>query len=139
MPQFSPPSSLEERLTFAAEVVGRDPVARELGIVVEDVSRGRAVVSLVPQARHLNALDRVHGSTMYALADQAVAVAANTLESTALVLEMKINFLAAVREGEKLVATARMRDEKRRVSLWEVEIAGPGGLAALALGTGYHR
>lgn len=131
--------TLEERLTYAREVVGRDPVATDLGIVVDSLEEGLAEVSLIPQARHLNALDRVHGTTIYALVDQAVAVAANTLPTPALVLEMKINFRRAALPGEKLTSRAKLRDRSRKISLWEVEVSNPeGNLVALAQGTGFH-
>lgn len=131
--------SLPERLEYARTVVGGDPLAAELGLQVEEVSEGRAVVSLRPRARHLNSLGRVHGSTLYALADQAMAVAANTLEQRALIVQASINFLDKALPGEKLLATAQARDVGRRLSLWEVTISDQQGrTVALAQGLGYH-
>ncbi|MBU4565265.1 MAG: PaaI family thioesterase [Desulfarculus sp.] len=131
--------ALDERLAYARQVVGTDPVSTLLGIQVVDVDEGRATVSLAPQAHHLNSLGRVHGSTLYALADQAMAVAANTLENPALMVETHISFLAKAEPEQRLLATARRRDAGRKLSLWEVEIKDEGGrLVALATGRGYH-
>lgn len=131
--------SKQEKINHAREVVGGDPLARFLGIIVEDVAEGRAVVSLTPQAQHLNALERVHGSTIYALADQAVAVAANTLSNSAVLFETKINFLGAGEPGQKLTAAALPLDVKRKLSLWEVRVTAPDGrLVALAQAMAYH-
>lgn len=131
--------ALYERLAYARQVVGTDPVSTLLGIQVVDVDEGRATVSLTPQAHHLNSLGRVHGSTLYALADQAMAVAANTLENPALMVETHISFLAKAEPEQRLLATARRRDAGRKLSLWEVEIKDENGrLVALATGRGYH-
>jgi len=130
---------LSERLDYARRKVGGDPLATDLGIVVEELAEGRAVVSLVPAARHLNAVGRVHGSALYALADQAMAVAANTLERRALIVQAQINFVDKALPGDKLLATAQARDLKRSLSLWEVTIRDQGGrTVALAQGLGYH-
>lgn len=132
-------SALEERLAYARQVVGEDPVATLLGIQVLAVEQGRATVSLVPQAQHLNALGRVHGSTLYALADQAIAVAANTMDDPALVVESHISFLAKAEPERRLLAKAEVRSASRKLSLWEVEISDEDDrLVALAVGRGYH-
>ncbi|MBU1155253.1 MAG: PaaI family thioesterase [Proteobacteria bacterium] len=131
--------ALGERLAYARQVVGTDPVSTLLGIQVVEVEHGQATVCLIPQSHHLNSLGRVHGSTLYALADQAMAVAANTLENPALMVETHISFLAKAEPEQRLLATARRRDAGRKLSLWEVEIKDESGrLVALATGRGYH-
>ncbi|BEQ14090.1 PaaI family thioesterase [Desulfoferula mesophila] len=132
-------SALSERLAYARRIVGEDPVATLLGIQVVAVDEGAATVSLLPQPHHLNSLGRVHGSTLYALADQAMAVAANTLENPALVVESHISFLGKAEPERRLLAAARLRNASRKLSLWEVEISDDQGrLVALASGRGYH-
>lgn len=132
-------SALAERLAYARQVVGTDPMATHMGIQVMEVQEGKATLSLAPQAHHLNSLARVHGSTLYALADQAMAVAANTLEDPALMVETHISFLAKAEPGQRLLAAASRRDAGRKLSLWEVEITDESGrLVALASGRGYH-
>lgn len=129
-----------DRLQYAREVVGRDPLATFLGLTVEEAAPRRAVVSLVPGPQHLNALERVHGSTIYALVDQAAAVAANTLPAGAVLFETKVNFLDAGKPGEKLLAVAEPLDVKRKLSLWEVRVsAADGRLIATAQALAYHR
>jgi acyl-CoA thioesterase len=132
-------SDLEKRLDYARRMVGGDPWAAHLSLQVEELAEGRAVVSLRPQAQHLNSLGRVHGSVLYALADQAMAVAANTLERPALIVEGRISFVSKAEPDGKLVATAVAKDLGRSLSLWEVEITdGQGKLIAQAGGRGYH-
>ncbi|MCB2226753.1 MAG: PaaI family thioesterase [Desulfarculaceae bacterium] len=132
-------SELKERLAYASEAVGGDPWARFLGLAVESLGEAQATISFVPGPDHLNAVGRVHGSVLYALADQAMAVAANTLERPALVVEARISFVGKAAPGEKLSASARALDLGRTLSLWEVSITNPEGrLVALAGGRGYH-
>ena len=129
----------EQRLAYARQVVGADPMASFLGIRVEDVAEARAVVSLEPGPQHLNGLGRVHGSAIYALVDQAVAVAANTLEGSAVIFESKVNFLSGAAPAARLTATAQPLDQKRKLSLWEVRVLAPdGALVALAQVMAYH-
>jgi acyl-CoA thioesterase len=130
---------VEEDLRFAREVVGNDPLAVFLGIQVAELEEGRAVVTLQPRPEHLNALDRVHGSTLYALADQAAAVAANAVGRPALIVEGKVNFLRAAPPHRLLRAEARAIDRGRRLSLWEVHITAGGELVATAQVMAYHR
>jgi acyl-CoA thioesterase len=128
-----------DRIKYAREVVGGDPLATFLGIKVEEVLERRAVVSLIPGPQHMNAVERVHGSAIYALVDQAAAVAANTLPGGAVVFEAKVNFLDAGLPGEKLTAAAVPLDVKRKLSLWEVRVSAPDGrLVATAQAMAYH-
>ena len=129
----------KDMLKYAREVVGGDPVARDLGIVVETVEKERAVLSLMPESRHLNSVDRVHGASIYALTDLAAAVAANTRESKALILEAKVNFLAAADPGKRLVAEAAPISLGRRISLWEVRVHQGELLVATTQALAYHR
>lgn len=132
-------SDIDKRLAYATEAVGGDPWARFLGLKVESLSEAQAAISFVPGRDHLNAVGRVHGAVLYALADQAMAVAANTLERPALVVEARISFVDKAEPGEKLLAQARALDLGRHLSLWEVNITSPDGrLVALAGGRGYH-
>lgn len=130
--------SQQERIRYAREVVGRDPVALDLGITVELVEPERAVLALMPEPRHLNALDRVHGASIYALIDLAAAVAANTRPEGALVVEAKVNFLAAAAPDQRLLAEAAPLSAGRRLSLWEVRVRQGEDLKALAQVLAYH-
>jgi len=131
--------SKEQNLRYAREVVGRDPLASFLGIQVEEVEEYRAVVSLLPQNHHLNAGERVHGGTIYALVDQAAAVAANSGSNRAWLFEGKVNFLAGAKPGVKLVAEARALDQRRRLSLWEVRVTSGGETVAVGQVMSYNK
>ncbi len=132
-------SDAASRLDYARTVVGGDPWAAYLGLKVEEVAEARAVISFVPRDHHLNAMNRAHGGLLYALADQAMAVAANTLERPALIVEARISFVGRAEPGVKLLATASALNLGRTLSLWEVKVRDEQErLVALAGGRGYH-
>lgn len=133
-----PDVELEKRLQHARTKVGGDPWAKFVGIEIEEVDHAYAKVSLVPQAHHLNSLDIVHGAALYALADQAFAVASNTLERPNVLIESSMNFMSGGKPGVKLTAVVRARELKRKLAIWDVEITDDQGTTvALARGITY--
>jgi acyl-CoA thioesterase len=128
-------------IRYAREVVGCDPMARHLGIEVIEVRENFARLGLEVKAEFLNALDRAHGIIVYALADQAIAVASNSGGGSAMVLESKINFLNGAPRGSRLEAVARPVEKKRTIGLWNVEIRSQGDnlLVATCQGLTYHK
>jgi len=128
-------------LEYARETVGRDPMARHLGIEVLEVREGFSRVALTLKPEHLNALGRAHGIAVFSVADQAMAVAANSLGVSALLLEVKLNYLNGASEGERLVAEARAVEVKRKIGLWsaEIRVEGRPELVAVCQGMSYHK
>ena len=133
--------SPNDPIRYAREVVGEDPMARHLGITVLEVKEGFARLGVEVKPEYLNALGRAHGIIIYALADQAIAVASNTGDDSAMVLESKINFLNGVPAGACLEAVATPVMKKRTIALWNVEIRVQGGglLVAACQGMTYHK
>ncbi len=126
-------------LRYAKEVVGGDPFASLLGIVIEDVKTSYAKASLTIKNEYCNSEMRTHGGVIFALADETFAVAANSMGYTAFGLEMKINYFQATGPGDKIIAEAVPIDLRKRVSLWNVEIKNDRGeKIAVAHGMAYH-
>jgi uncharacterized protein (TIGR00369 family) len=74
------------------------------------------------------------------LIDQTAAVAANSMESDVLLVELKINYLAAAAPGERVTAEANPIDIKKSLSLWSIDVRGASGtLVATGQALGYHR
>lgn len=114
------------------------PFYQLLGLRVEALGGGTAKVR-VPVGERLHQLQgAVHGGVAAALADTCVGVALLTLVPPghrAVTVEMKINFLAPVKEGE-LVGEGRIVHKGRRLALGEADIHDQsGGLVAKALVT----
>jgi acyl-CoA thioesterase len=125
---------------YAREIVGRDPMATFLGITVDEVRKGYARCSLVIKPEYLNAVERAHGSAIYAVADQAFAVAGNSLGHKGIALNFTINFATGAAKGERIVAEATSLHIGRKVSLWRVLVTGSEGrLVASCEGVAYHK
>ena len=130
----------DPNITFAREIVAKDPMASFLGIRLEEVRRAYARLSVVIKPEYLNAHDRAHGMILSSLIDQAAAVAANSMEYDVLLVELKINYLAAAAPGELITAEAKPVDIKKSLSLWTVDVRGASGtLIATGQALGYHR
>lgn len=134
------PSTVENPIAYARDVVGRDPLALYLGIEVEEVREAYARVSLVVKPQYLNAVERAHGGIIHALADQAFAVGCNSTGHQAIALNFQINYLAAASDGERIFAECTPQHVGRKVSVWTIEVRGANDtLVATGTGTAYHR
>src|ERR1700760_4202921 len=84
------------------------PIGRLLGFVLKAVEPGHAVFEMEADERHHNPMGTLHGGVYWDLADAAMgyAYAATLAEGESFTtVELKINFLRAVRRG-KLTAEA---------------------------------
>jgi len=130
----------DPHIQYARETVARDPMAAFLGIRLEEVRRAYSRLSVVIKPEYLNAHDRAHGMILSSLIDQAAAVAANSMEYDVLLVELKINYLAAALRGELITAEAKPIDIKKSLSLWTIDVCGASGaLIATGQALGYHR
>jgi acyl-CoA thioesterase len=130
----------DPNITFAREIVAKDPMAVFLGIEIEEVRRAYSRLSVVIKPEYLNAHNRAHGMILSAMIDQASAVAANSMEYDVLLVELKINYLAAAAPGERITAEAKPIDIKKSLSLWVVDVRNAAGtLVATGQALGYHR
>src|SRR5262245_44524608 len=78
------------------------PIARLLGMTMKEIEPGRAVLARPTDGRHHNPLGTLHGGIYCDLADAAMgwAYAATLGEGESFTtIELKINFLRAVRQG----------------------------------------
>ena len=126
-------------IEYAREVVAKDPMATHLGIELVEVAEAYARLSVLVRQEYCNALFRAHGMLISSLADQCVAVAANTLKDGALVTELKVNYLATAYPDLILVGEANPVDRRRTLSLWEVRITQAERLIAVAQALTYSQ
>ena len=120
--------------------VAQDPFARTIGIELLDVAPGHSRVALTLEDRHLNSLGIAHGATIFALADQAFALASNSHGMVAVALDVSISFLAAARKGERLIAEATEKHLGNRTALYHIDVRSENGtLIASCQGTVYRK
>jgi uncharacterized protein (TIGR00369 family) len=114
------------------------PIFRLLGLVLKEIEPARAVLEMEAEERHHNPMGTLHGGVYCDLADAAMgyAYAATLGEGEAFTtVELKINFLRAVRQGR---LTAEGRVIKAGSALGYVECAvtdAAGRLVARASST----
>lgn len=102
---------------FILALVSDEPVLDWFGLTIEEAHDGVAVVSLTVRPEHVNGNRMTHGGVVFAVADQAFAMAANTVLRFAATADAAIQYLTSTRAGDVLTATARtsFRDERRVV------------------------
>ncbi len=126
-------ASIRERL-------GRNPFIKFVGIQVPQLGKGYARFVLPFKPDLANSIGLMQGGVIAALADEAVAFALYSLVAegeTFNTVEMKINFLGAVKEGE-VTAEARIAKRGRTISLGEFEVRQADRLVAKGLCTYIH-
>jgi len=118
-------------------ILGNDRAADHYGMETLEYADGHAAVGMEIGDRHLNGNGTVHGGVLFALADVAFALAANS-RGTAVAAQAGISFCAAVRSG-RLVATAREVSLGGRLGTYLVEIRdGEGKFVASFQGLAYR-
>ena len=131
---------IADPISYARDIVGADPMATFLGVKIEEVRQGYARCSLEVKPEYLNTADRAHGVAIAAVADQAFAVACNSLGSRALAVSLKLTYTAAAPPGSVIIAEATPINIGRKVSVWKIEVRGrENGLIASCEGIAYHK
>jgi len=117
-----------------------NPFIKFVGIQAPQLGRGYARFVLPFKPELANSIGLLQGGVIAALADEAVAFALYSLVNegeTFNTVEMKINFLGAVKAGE-VEAVARIAKQGRTISLGEVEVRQGERLVAKGLCTYIH-
>ena len=117
-----------------------NPFIKFVGIQVPQLGQGYARFLLPFKPELANSIGLMQGGVIAALADEAVAFALYSLVPEGEMIntvEMKINFLGAVKEGD-VVAEAHIAKRGRTISLGEFEVRQADRLVAKGLCTYIH-
>lgn len=110
----------------------RDAATHALGMVLEHIAPGRAVLSMPVRADMTNGHRICHGGLIFTLADSAFAYACNSYNVNAVASACHIDFLAPAREGDVLEAHAEERSVTGRTGVYDITVRIRGG-ATVAL------
>src|SRR3954452_21648297 len=105
------------------------PIGRLLGLTLKAIEPGRAVFEMRADERHHNPMGTLHGGVYCDLADAAMgyAYAATLADGESFTtVELKINFLRAVRQG-KLTAEATVVKAGSALGYVECTVTDQGG------------
>ena len=109
---------------------------RMLGIEIDSIEPGRARLSVEVRRELLQLQGVMHGGAIASLIDTAVAFAIISVsqpEDRFTTVEMKVNYLSAIREG-RVVAEARLIRDGRRIIVADCDVFdSQGRLAAKGL------
>ncbi|WP_417209306.1 hydroxyphenylacetyl-CoA thioesterase PaaI [Antarctobacter sp.] len=118
----------QERATRAAEAMwAGDAASQQMGMRIEEIAPGRAVLSMEVQPHHLNGHKICHGGFIFTLADSAFAFACNSYNRLTVAQENQITFLAPGQPGERLTATAQEQALTGRSGVYDVTVTGGDG------------
>lgn len=107
----------------------------DLGIKTRSIKEDGEVRCVMDVSDKINAMGGAHGGAIFALADQAFALASNLGKEPQVALVASINY---IKPGEGVLeAVARRTSETRKTSLYEVKVFDDGKLVAVFQGTGY--
>jgi acyl-CoA thioesterase len=99
-----------------------DQASQVLGMVVERVSPGEAVISMVIRADMTNGHGICHGGFIFTLADSAFAFACNTYNQRTVAQHCAVTFLQPGRRGDTLTAHAVERNRSGRSGIYDVTV-----------------
>ncbi|WP_226925134.1 hydroxyphenylacetyl-CoA thioesterase PaaI [Georgenia thermotolerans] len=108
----------------SAEVMlANDRATAALGMQLCAVGPGHAVVAMTVREDMVNGWGSCHGALVAAVADTAFAVACNSFGEVTVAAGFDITFLAPVRAGDQLLATAMRRSGAGRSGIYDVSIS----------------
>ncbi|WP_269432148.1 PaaI family thioesterase [Cupriavidus basilensis] len=113
------------------------PAARLLGLEVVSATRGTVELTFFADRSFLNPAGAVQGGMLSAMLDEALSIAALTALDQGehvLTLEMKVQFIAAARDGQ-LRAQGRLISQGGRVGFVEADLTQEGKLIARSTAT----
>ena len=117
----------------------QDQATRALGMTIETVEPGRAILRMTVRDDMLNGHGTCHGGLIFSLADSAFAFACNSHNRVTVAQGAQITFVEPARPGDVLIATAIERSRTRKTGLYDVEVmSADGRTIALFRGNAYE-
>jgi len=104
-----------------------DAASQGLGMTLDSVGPGRAVMSMTVADTMVNGHGMCHGGFIFTLADSAFAFACNSHGDAAVAQHCAITFLRPGRSGERLTAEAVERVSQGRSGLYDIRVTGQDG------------
>lgn len=137
MSDRSTPQKLAEAASHAMWT--RDNATHALGMTLESVAPGHAVMRMTVRSDMVNGHHICHGGLIFTLADSAFAYACNSYNLNTVASACSIDFLAPAREGDVLEATAVERSTSGRTGVYDIEVKVLGAnTVALFRGKSYR-
>ena len=114
------PQQLAE--SCAALMYERDLATRALGMVIDTIVPGEAVLSMIVSEVMIQGHDSCHGGYIFTLADSAFAFACNTYNAVTVGQACTIDYIAPAKLGDRLTATVKELSRGKRTGVYDVSI-----------------
>ena len=114
------PQEIAERAADA--MWADDRASRALGMSIDEIRPGGAVLRMTLREDMVNGHDIGHGGLTFTLADSAFAFACNSYNRRTVAAGAEIRFRAPTRRGDTLVATATERSREGRDGTYDVTV-----------------
>tara|TARA_R110002049_G_scaffold44333_5_gene130050 strand:+ start:98785 stop:99183 length:399 start_codon:yes stop_codon:yes gene_type:complete len=116
----------------------QDSASAGLGMTIDQIAPGRAVLSMDVRPDMLNGHGICHGGFIFSLADSAFAFACNSYNQITVAQQNQITYLTPGKSGERLTATATEVSRSGRSGVYDVAVSGSDG-RTIALFRGLSR
>ena len=104
-----------------------DHATKALGIAMQSIGPGVAVLCMTVRRDMLNGHQTCHGGMIATLADSAFAFACNSYNELTVASGFSVDLLAPAREGDLLTAQAREMSKAGRTGVYDVEVHNQRG------------
>ncbi|UTW64727.1 hotdog fold thioesterase [bacterium SCSIO 12741] len=104
-----------------------DPFSQWLGIERVSDEYGANTLRMTVKHDMLNGFDILHGGIAFALADSALAFAANSHGQQCLSVENSIHYHRSCKEGDVLIARATEENRSNRIATYRVVVSLESG------------
>ncbi len=111
----------------AASMWEEDEATRALGMKLESIAPGRAVISMKILDRMTNGHKTCHGGYIFTLADSAFAFACNSHNQRVVAFQCSITYLAPAFEDDVLTATAHEVTVQGRSGIYDIHVSNQDG------------
>ena len=111
----------------AESMFARDNASQNLGMRIESVAPGRAVLTMTVREDMVQGHGNCHGGFIFALADSAFAFACNSYNHLVVAQHCSITYLIPGRIGDRLTARAREVSRKGRSGIYDIRITNQDG------------
>ena len=107
----------------------RDQASSGLGMAIERIGPGEAVLTMTVRGDMVNGHGSCHGGFIFTLADSAFAFACNSYNVTTVAASCDIAYLKPARAGDVLSATAREVYREGRNGIYDIAVTDQSGAA----------
>jgi acyl-CoA thioesterase len=104
-----------------------DKASQGLGMRIEEVGPGHAVLSMTVADNMVNGHGLCHGGYIFALADSALAFSSSSHNRRTVAQHCQISYLTPGRLGMRLTAEARERHKGERSGIYDVTVRSEDG------------